>query len=114
MSRTKGALNKPKSTAELINQLRERGFNIPPEVVPADAQGEKPPKLDAKALEVKPAAGPASGVTREKFALTQNRTEASQQGEITVYRCGNSLCNTILSDKLPICPKCGARLTWHS
>ena len=110
MTRTKGAKNKPKTTAELINQLRERGIDIPDNLTVQAKEPEPPPKLEVS-QPTKPA--PASGVTREKFALTQNRTEASQAGQKTVYRCGNTLCNTVLSDKLPVCPKCGARLAWN-
>lgn len=110
MSRPKGSKNKEKSTEDLLRILQKRNIPIPenllPEsgVIPAVKKTKKPEKP------ITEVAQPAAGVTRENFELTQNKP-ASKTVE-TVYRCGNTLCNKVLPEALPVCPHCGARLSW--
>lgn len=102
MTRTKGAKNKPKSTAELINQLRDRGVNIPDDVVTPET--EKEPKKEIVSAQ-------SAGVQREQFKIKQNTPETAAADK-KVYRCGVKICNIILSGPVDTCPNCGVHLDW--
>ena len=94
MSRTKGAVNKPKSAARELARVKklykDRGL-----VFPGDAVKAKPrARVKAKPAKITFDVG-ARGRSQETSAL----------------ECGN--CHAILEAKLPECPHCHWQLSWE-
>src|SRR3972149_1265090 len=100
MPRIKGAKNKPKSDSELIEALKNRGYNV-------SKFAEKQPENTTAKVTVK----------RSKLIIEKPVKIAAKQSEVlsdkdTVCRCGNPACGKVLTGEISPCPYCGANLKW--
>lgn len=114
MARVKGAKNKPKSTAELEKELRERlateGKSLDIVIGPGGKPKTDPkPKTPTPAKKTEPVEK-TEPVTKSGKTLDLAPVAGAAKEDIETYTCGN--CRGKLDGEVQICPHCGVGLSW--